>query len=307
MGNLRLNRLADARIPGPVEGPIPNGAGRRAECVAREDTRSGRGKQLLRGLLLLLLAPGTVLAGDSPYTLRWSVDGPLAGAAAVLSGTTLILRSSSVPLTAEEVSQLSASDVNAFDRGATANHSHGAAKASDVLLVTAVAAPVLLLADSKVRADAGTVGAMYLETMALALAVPWVVKELAGRERPYVYNPSAPLEEKTTLDAKRSFFSQHATFAFSAAVFLGTVYDDYNPDSDWSPYIWAGSLGIAGVVAWLRVEAGEHFPTDAITGAAVGAAIGWLVPALHRTADTAWSSAALPQRSGFSFAVRYTF
>lgn len=302
-----MNRLCDARMPGPAAGPSSKGAGRRAEHVTPEDTRWGCGKQLLRVSLLFLLGPGTLLGGDSPYTLRWSVDGPLAGAAAVLGGTTLILRSSSVPLTAEEVAHLSASEVNAFDRGAIANHSRGAAKASDVLVATAVAAPFLLLGDPNVRADAGTVGAMYLETMALALAVPWVVKELAGRTRPYVYNPSAPLEEKTTLDARRSFFSQHATFAFSAAVFLGTVYDDYNPGSNWSPYIWAGSLGIAGAVAWLRVESGDHFPTDAIIGAAVGAAIGWLVPALHRTADASRSSATLPQRSGFTIALHYTF
>lgn len=263
--------------------------------------------QLRRWVLLLLLSPAMANAGGSPYTLRWSVDGPLAGAAAGFGALSLGLRSSTAPLTPEEIALLSADDINALDRGTVTNRSEGAATASDVLGLAILASPLLLLADDAVRADAGTVGAMYLEVLALSAVIPPAVKELTHRARPYVYNPAVPLDEKTTPEAHRSFFSQHATFAFSSAVFLSTVYGDFNPDSKWTPYVWAGSLAAAGAVAWLRVEAGQHFPTDVIAGAAVGAAIGWLVPALHRTVDDGLSSTAVPRAGGFTLAIRYSF
>jgi membrane-associated phospholipid phosphatase len=263
--------------------------------------------QLRVFVLSLLLLPSLAHAGGSPYTLRWSVDGPLAGGGLGSGLAAIALRSSAVPLTQEEVAALSADNVNAFDRAATEKHSAGAAMASDVLVVALIASPLLLLGDGDIRADAGTVGVMYAEVMGLALAVPQVVKEVTGRVRPYVYNPDAPMEEKLVVEAKRSFFSQHATFAFSSAVFLSTVYADFNPDSRWTPYVWGGSLVLAGVTSWLRVEAGQHFPTDVLAGAVVGAAIGWLVPALHRTGDAEWSSTAAPQPGGIAVAIRYTF
>jgi membrane-associated phospholipid phosphatase len=70
--------------------------------------------------------------------------------------------------------------------------------------------------------------------------------------------------------------------AFASAVFISTVYSDYNPHSEWKPYIWAGSLLTASVVGYLRYEAGMHFPTDILVGALVGGTIGHVIPWLHR-------------------------
>ena len=70
--------------------------------------------------------------------------------------------------------------------------------------------------------------------------------------------------------------------AFASAVFLSTVHDAYHPGSASSPYIWAGSLLAAAAVGVMRIESGEHFPTDVIAGAAVGSAIGYLIPRVHR-------------------------
>ena len=43
----------------------------------------------------------------------------------------------------------------------------------------------------------------------------------------------------------------------------------------------AGGLGLTRFVAAERIRAGKHFPTDVLTGAAVGAAVGSLLPHLH--------------------------
>ncbi|HJQ66286.1 MAG TPA: phosphatase PAP2 family protein, partial [Gemmatimonadales bacterium] len=41
----------------------------------------------------------------------------------------------------------------------------------------------------------------------------------------------------------------------------------------------------AGIVGTLRVAGGRHFPTDVLTGAALGAAVGWLTARLHPVAS----------------------
>ena len=38
-------------------------------------------------------------------------------------------------------------------------------------------------------------------------------------------------------------------------------------------------------VGYERVQSGEHFPTDVITGALMGGAVGLIVPHLHRHAE----------------------
>ena len=108
-------------------------------------------------------------------------------------------------------------------------------------------------------------------------------KGLTERFRPYAFNPNVPMDNKLTRDAKTSFFSNHTTTAFASAVFLSTVYGDYNPNSEWKPYLWTGSLLVASIVGYLRYEAGEHYPTDIIAGAVAGSAVGYAIPWMHRT------------------------
>ena len=127
------------------------------------------------------------------------------------------------------------------------------------------------------------------------------------RFRPYAYNPDAPMVKKLTSDTRKSFFSGHTTTAFASAVFLSTVYSDYNPNSEWKPYIWAGSLFIASVVGYLRYEAGMHFPTDILAGAIVGSAIGYAIPWMHRVGKENVSLTPGVPHADYGFSVRVKF
>jgi membrane-associated phospholipid phosphatase len=82
-------------------------------------------------------------------------------------------------------------------------------------------------------------------------------------------------------DSKHSFFSGHTSYTFSFAVFLSTTFANYNPDSSLKPYVWSASLLLAATTGYLRYAAGMHYPTDIITGALVGSAIGFLIPLIH--------------------------
>jgi len=237
--------------------------------------------------LLILVFPIVQLRGiaQSPYKLGWETEVPVltAGAATTLAG--LFIRTGVVPLTVEEISALSPGDINSFDRAATSRYSIGAGNASDILVTVAGALPLAFLLEGRTRSEFGTIAAMYCETALFAIFLPQIAKGTVLRTRPYVYNPSVPMEPKQEPDARRSFFSGHSAYAFASAVFFSTVYCDFFPESRFKQLVWGGSLILAGTVGLLRFEAGSHFPTDILFGALVGSAIGYLVPTLHKRAE----------------------
>jgi membrane-associated phospholipid phosphatase len=182
-----------------------------------------------------------------------------------------------------ELSNLSRENVNSFDRGATYNWSPSTAEWSNVLLITAIASPLLLFTSSAVRNDAGTFSTMYLQNILSTYSVSHLPKGLVTRHRPYVYNEDVPDEVKENVDATHSFLSAHTSVAFASAIFISTTFAKYNPDSNLKPYIWSSSLLLATAVGYLRYAAGQHFPTDIIAGAVVGSVIGLLIPLLHES------------------------
>jgi len=228
-----------------------------------------------------LCLPSSRALCQSPYRLDPFRETVLFSAAVGTGISALLVHDATDPLTPEEVAMLSREDVNGIDRGATWNHFAAAGTASDYLVYGLVAAPAGLLFERRIRDDWQTYFVMWAEALLLAGATVQLTKGLVGRTRPYVYNPDVPVEDKTSIDARRSFYSSHTAFAFASAVFLSVTYSGYLPDSPGRPWIWAISLLAASTVGYLRYAAGEHFPTDILTGAALGVGIGYLVPVLH--------------------------
>jgi membrane-associated phospholipid phosphatase len=208
----------------------------------------------------------------------------------VLVGFGQYLNGNNTPLTVNDIDQLSAEDVNCFDRNALRKYSRNAARLSDILLAATLALPVSLFISENVRNDFSTVGSMCAENLLLVNLFSLITRGSVRRIRPYVYNPNAPLEEKLSKGAAHSFYSGHTTNAFASAVFFSVVYSDYFPDSRWKTQVWIGSLGAASLVGYLRYRAGRHFPSDIITGVLVGSVIGFVVPYLHRQKNTDFSA-----------------
>ena len=91
------------------------------------------------------------------------------------------------------------------------------------------------------------------------------------------------LESKQTFTAGASFFSGHTSCVASNSFFAARVFSDYYPESKWKPVVWGAAIALPAVTGYLRVKAGKHYPSDVIAGYAVGAAVGYFVPKLHRT------------------------
>ncbi len=240
-------------------------------------------KVICTALVVQLLANGAPTAwAQSPYVLNPTRESILIGSGVVGGLVAYGMHDQAVGLTGEQVAALSRADVNAFDRGATYQFSTEADDLSDLLAYALILSPAALLVSEPVREDVVTYGAMYGETVLLTLAAVQLTKGLVLRTRPFAYNPDAPPDSKTTVEARQSFYSSHTAFAFASAVFVSVTFEAYEPDSPLRPWIWAASLSVATTIGVLRYTSGSHFPTDILAGAAIGTLAGIGVPALHK-------------------------
>jgi undecaprenyl-diphosphatase len=186
------------------------------------------------------------------------------------------------------VPSVSASSLLPIDRSAvTQTIDPHASTYSNVGLYTAVAFAVVdpLLSGLRDGSDALVVDAfMYAESASLALTLTDITKIAVRRPRPIDYincqQPNNPGCSSTDLGL--SFFSGHASAVAAigaTATYLAFIRSPESP----RPWITLGAAtALTAFVGYERVRAGEHFPTDVIAGAMAGAAIGILVPHLHR-------------------------
>ena len=230
-------------------------------------------------LLLFILFPllSQAQQGD-PYFLSIKRDVPvLFGTIAV--GVTSPIFHLSKPVLAYV--PYSPNEVWKPERWVTDLHNEKAKLASDFLLYTSAATPVLMLADRKMRKDWRSY-ALYAETMGITLAITQFTKSITDRKRPYVYQQGNSREDIQDKDATQSFFSGHTSVAAASTFFMARMFADNHPNSRWKPVVWTAAAILPLSTGAMRVLAGKHFPTDVLIGYIVGAGIGYLVPYLHR-------------------------
>lgn len=182
-------------------------------------------------------------------------------------------------LTAEQINSLNPNDVNAFDRGAIKHYSLNAMTASDALLYSSLAAPAFLLIDKEIRQDAGSVGVVYFQSLSLTALEITLLKALIKRPRPFVYNRSAPMNEKLKPDAAASFASGHTAITATATFFAANTLIRYNGEN--KAWIYSAAAALPLTTGYFRYRAGKHFPTDIAAGLALGILNSILINSLH--------------------------
>lgn len=244
-------------------------------------------------ILFLILNP--ILFSESyesfsyyPYELSWYSDG------SQLLGLTVLGLYSFTALADEydhssgaEQQDLHSNDyfqlnqINGFDRFFWQPYNSSLNSVSNFLVFFAVGAggvgtimaPTLSLSQRVI-----TFG-MYSEVILWILDIQFLIKYLSPRYRPYNYDENTPLELLNSENSWQSFPSGHTMYAFAGATFLHSLYNDLYPGQKKWPLI--GAYSLAGTVAALRVASGKHFATDVMAGAAIGGAIGWIIPHLN--------------------------
>ena len=244
-------------------------------------------------IVIIFLVHALFAQEPAHYTLSWQRDGIICGVGAAVGVAGLALSANIKSPTLADIYALNRNDINRFDRGATNHWSENIASTSDVLAVALMAVPVSLLLSDKIQRDYQTIGFMYGETLWFSYFTASVAKGAVQRVRPYAYNANASMDKKLSAYTKESFFSSHTVGAFASMSFLSVVYNEYYPDSRYTPWVIAGGFAAASAVGVMRIDAGHHFPTDVITGAVIGTVFGYIIPALHKGSTNARLTPAL--------------
>jgi membrane-associated phospholipid phosphatase len=177
-----------------------------------------------------------------------------------------------------------------WDKPFAGQHSLQAARASDYMLGFS-AVPITLwttewLQGSMDSREYATTWLMATEVLLLQSGLNLAVRSLQVWPRPFMLGNKGSAQERSSAQASGSFYSGHASGAFSVAAFSSALYATRHSQG-YSKYVFtAGAFSIASSVAILRVMAGKHYPSDVIVGALVGSFIGWLVPALHEVQES---------------------
>jgi membrane-associated phospholipid phosphatase len=242
----------------------------------------GRVKLARVFFVIVLLALGAACGGAEgragfPFALDLLGDSALIGGGVALYGGSLLLQ----PLKPKpDRTAVDPGAIPFFDRAYPAQPSTALSTAGDDLALVTAALPLVLL-PGRSAGEMLTIGVMYVESLGLGYGLDSLLKSTVVRYRPYAYATSTPADFSNS-DITASFPSSHATLAFSAAVFAGYVFDELNPGSSLGPWVWVAGLGVATAASTLLVASGDHFISDVVAGAAIGAASGFLVPFLHK-------------------------
>ncbi len=231
-------------------------------------------------LLFFLIFHSRRITGEGPFELNPGKEAAIIGAGAAIGITALIVVSNNDKLTEDGINSFKPEDVNKFDRIAIGPYQEDVL--GDVLLYSSYMLPLTFLAYDETREDFGTLSLMYGEVVLLNAGINGLVKGLTTRNRPFVYDENSPLEEKYKLDARHSFYSGHTSFTASNSFFTARVFSEYLTDNTAKTLIWTAAALIPAVTGLSRINTHNHFPTDAIVGYIVGAAIGYFIPELHK-------------------------
>jgi membrane-associated phospholipid phosphatase len=186
-----------------------------------------------------------------------------------------------------------------LDAGVHERFSAKAAALSDLLVATAIAAPIFTEAGGVIDDGITDRYLVYGEALAISLALNAGAKYLVQRPRPYTYHKDprvAAYAAKQGKDSHLSFYSGHAALSFTAATTGGYLFATRSTSTGARAAMWATGMTVASATSILRVRAGKHFYSDIAVGAGMGVLVGYLVPALHHdgielSAAEGWSIA----------------
>jgi len=227
-------------------------------------------------------------SSDEPFNVDTDKEVIISATGAAIGVSAIIVMMNNDPLTLNEISLLNPQDVNAFDRIAIGPYQSDVL--GDVLFYSSFIFPLTFLTYDNTKEDFGTVALMYGEAVLLNTSINALVKALTLRSRPYVYDKNSLLEPKLDVEARYSFYSGHTSMTAVNTFYTAKVYSAYISNETTKTLLWTAAALIPAITGFSRVNTHNHFPTDVIVGYIVGAAIGYLIPEIHKSENSSESS-----------------
>lgn len=228
----------------------------------------------------LLLFP-ILATAQMTYDIQTGRELGIIGTAAGLSGYAAYINAKNDIIRPDEIKALDPDRLWKIDRWVITQYSASAKKGSDLALYGSFLLPLTLLADENGRQEFGKVGLMSLQTILLNSSITNVAKVSARRPRPFLYNQDIALHAKLRKSDRYSFFSGHTSTTAALSFMTAQMHSDFNPERN-NNVVWALAAAIPAYTGIQRMRAGKHFATDVILGYVFGAAVGILVPNLHK-------------------------
>jgi membrane-associated phospholipid phosphatase len=235
-------------------------------------------------LIILFNASFSQISTDDPFDVKTDKELVITGIGALIGTAAIIINTNNTPLTLKEISSLNSQDVNKFDRIALGPYKGDVP--GDIMLYGSFIFPLTFLTYDKTLEDFGTISLMYGEAVLLNASINSLVKAITLRDRPFVYDENSLLEPKLDIDARYSFFSGHTSMTAVNTFFTARVYSGYISNQTTKTILWTAAAIIPAIAGYSRINTHNHFPTDVIVGYIVGAAIGYLIPEIHKTKNS---------------------
>lgn len=235
--------------------------------------------------LALLLAPvagrpapavPTDPAPEPPPDTRWLDAAITLGAGGAWFGLHL-----ASPALVETRCPCTRGEVNAFDRFAVDEHLSFGEPLADGLLAAGLAASLAAVALDGPADERLDDALIVLQSAAIAGLLNAGLKVAVGRPYPYMYGPAPYPGQNGDGVNYASFPSGHTAAPMAAAVSAAYLFARRNPRSGWRWVVWTVGPALALAAGAAQVSAANHFPSDVIGGALIGAGVGWLDPWLH--------------------------
>ena len=157
---------------------------------------------------------------------------------------------------------------------------------SDWGLIGGGVVPLLLGLDKKGRQQWFDILPMYLEAQVITANMwSWspIGPAVVTRYRPFAYYDVFDIEERAGSGRRASWYSGHVASSAVGPFFAAKVYSDLHPEIGNRKWILYGAASLFPIwTGYWRLQDLAHFPSDLVVGAAVGVAVGVLVPHFHK-------------------------
>lgn len=198
------------------------------------------------------------------------------------------------------------STVNPFDRGAIFNDRPSYYSFASGTVYATIAIPVILDAiDLGMKKELSEDVVVFAEVLAVNQALTTLLKFSIQRPFPHRYlsTNTNPVEAGDFIAFPSGHTSTVAALLSATAVTINLRYGkDY-----WS---WVAAGLVTTIVGYSMVHSGEHFNSDVLAGAALGAVVGISIPLMHKrspNSDEGTHLGILPINHGFGLLARINY
>jgi membrane-associated phospholipid phosphatase len=241
---------------------------------------------MILGLVLFTSSLGVYCQPDTGkkiYRMKNSIDIPLTAVGVGWSVYCMTKVYNKPGSTDEQVLNLNKNNVNAFDRNWIYGYNATLDKESYYPFYLAFPLPIIFfLTGEDMHNDFWELTYLYLETLGVTGLFGFSATYFVDKYRPYTYDPNTPLGKRTNGGAKSSFYAGHVEVIAVTTFFMSEVYSDYYPDSKYKWMFYAGATAATAGMGYVRLTDGQHFMSDVLLGAGMGALCGTLVPHFHK-------------------------